>query len=426
MDNKIAVARCHEIQLAIRDKEVPRFESIPEIGMAVQLALHIRGLPLVDYETLKLVASTMLGIPRLVVDRIVELLADIEFVRIQKDGMRIKAVLPTVPFFDDVYERLGEYMQSVAGLDEFETLTLEIVDRLATAPHNADALAGKIGTDRKSFDASIEIGTKGNFLFSRRSRSKTILLNPTYFSENAEVFADHVAKCGASSVQNTLSLIRSAQGWPLSLIEKRGEIFGTKVSVDDIQLLKRLAQDGIVKPPTISTTHAGESIFIFTPTPGFVNVSPLKREQYERALAIVSAVRQGQLLPNRYKIRSPGAVLYTLKTELQLKPTSDYAEQYQNLVHLRVAQLVKLQNGYRQLKIIDTPENRESLKIAYTLVQGETPPDLTVDKEAMNAMTGPQEYIESIISSRILRERETVTLSDETAYEISQLLLEGF
>jgi hypothetical protein len=95
-------------------------------------------------------------------------------------------------------------------------------------------------------------------------------------------------------------------------------------------------------------------------------------------------------------------------------------------VHLRVAQLEKLQNGYRQLKIIDTPENRESLKIAYTLVQGETPPDLTVDKEAMNAMTGPQEYIESIISSRILRERETVTLSDETTYEISQLLLEGF
>jgi len=172
MDKKIAVARCHEIQLAIRDKEVPRFESIPEIGMAVQLALHIRGLPVIEYETLKLVASTMLGIPRLVVDRIVGILAEIEFVRVQKEGSRIKAVLPLVPFFDTVYERLGEYMQSVSCLDEFETLTLEIVNRLATAPHNADALAGKIGTDRKSFDASIEIGTKGSFLFSRRSRSK--------------------------------------------------------------------------------------------------------------------------------------------------------------------------------------------------------------------------------------------------------------
>lgn len=426
MDKKIAVARCHEIQLAIRDKEVSRFESIPEIGMAVQLALHIRGLPIIEYEILKLVASTMLGIPRLVVDRIVDLLAEIEFVRVQRDGSRIKAVLPTVPFFDDVYERLGEYMQSVACLDEFETLTLEIVDRLATAPDNADSLAGKIGTDRKSFDASIEIGTKGSFLFSRRSRAKTILLNPTYFSENAEVFADHVAKCGASSVQKTLKLIQSAQGWPLSLIEKTGEISGTKINAEDILLLKRLAQDGMVKPPTISTTHAGESTFIFTPTPGVVNISPLKREQYECALAVVSAVRQGQLLPNRYRIRSPDAVLYKLKTELQLNPTTDYTEQYQNLVHLRVAQLVKLPGGYQQLRVIDTPDNREALKIAHQLVQGETPTGLSVDNDAMKAMSGQQDFVESLVSSRILRDRETITLSGESAYELDQLLLGAF
>lgn len=92
-------------------------------------------------------------------------------------------------------------MQSVARMDEFETLTLEIVDCLATAPDNVDALAGKVGTDRESFDASIDIGIKGSFLFSRRSRVKTILLNPIYFSENAEIFADHIAKCVASSVQ---------------------------------------------------------------------------------------------------------------------------------------------------------------------------------------------------------------------------------
>jgi len=59
------------------------------------------------------------------------------------------------------------------------------VDRLAAAPHNADSLAAKIGAvgnDRKTFDASIDVGQRGNFLVSHRSRSKTILLNPTYFS----------------------------------------------------------------------------------------------------------------------------------------------------------------------------------------------------------------------------------------------------
>ncbi|MDA0573921.1 hypothetical protein [Burkholderia gladioli] len=426
MDKKIAVARCHEIQIAIRDKEVPRFESIPEIGMAVHLAIHIRGLPLIDYEKLKLVASTMLGIPRLSVDRIINLLAEIEFVKLQQTGKRIQAVLPLVPYFDDLYEGLGEYLENAGSLDEFETLTLEIVDRLANSPQNTDALASKLGADRKAFNSSVEIGQQASFLIARRARSKTILMNPTYFSENAEVFADHVAKCGAESVKKTLELIRKAQGWPLPLIERNGEIAGTRIDGEDVMLLKRLAQDGIVKPPTISTTHAGDTAFIFTPTPGSSNVSPFRREQYEKSLAIVSAVRQGQLLPNRFRIRSPGAVLYKLKTDLELNPTSDYAEQYQNLVHLRIAQLVQLDSGYRQLKIIDTPENREALNVAYRLVSDGNPPDLSLDKEAMNAMTGSQEYVESLISSKNMRDREKVTLSDEKKFEIGQLLLEGF
>lgn len=425
MDRKIAVARCHEIQLAMKDIEAARLERIPEIGMAVQLALHIRGLPLLDYQLVKLVATTLIGIPRLAVDRITLLLAEIEFVRLAQEGKSIKSVLPTVPYFEKLYDGLGEYFETESGVDEFETLTLEIVDRLANAPHNADSLASALGADRKAFDNSIEIGTKSSFLIKRRHRTRDILMNPTYFTENAEIFADHVAKVGAKTVQHTLDLLKRAQGWPLALIEKTQEIGGKKISADEVALLKRLAQDGMVKPPSIITSHAGQSMFMFTPTPGQVNVSPLKREQYERALAIVSAVRQGELLPNKFSIRNPGALLYRLKTDLQLKPTSDYAEQYQNLVLLRIAKLEKLSNGWHQLKIIDTPENRESLNIAYNLVQGEKIADLDIDKEAIAAMTGSQEYVESLVSSKLLREREKVTLSEETQNEVTQLLLEG-
>lgn len=425
MDRKVAAARCHEIQLAIRDKEVPRFEGIPEIGMAVQLALHIRGLPLLDYEKVKLVASTMLGIPRLSVDRIVKLLAEVEFVQINQVGARIVSILPVVPFFEDLYDGIGEYATSKSQFDEFEQLTLQIVDSLAGSPQNVDALASKIGVERKAFDSSIEIGEKASFLVSRRARAKRILLNPTYFSENAEVFADHVANSGATSVKHTLDLVKAAQGWPLSLIVATGEINGRKIPAQDVALLIRLAEDGIVKPPTVVTTHAGENQFIFTPTPQSVNISPLRRDLYEKALAIVSSVRQGQLLPNKFKIRSPGAVLYKLKTELQLGPTSDYAEQYQNLVFMRIARFDHLPNGFRQLKIIDTPENREALKMAYDLVQGVQ--DVTqVDNDAVTAMTGTQEYIESMISSKQMRERSTVKLTEEHTFEIEQLILEGF
>lgn len=163
---------------------------------------------------------------------------------------------------------------------------------------------------------------------------------------------------------------------------------------------------------------------MFTPTPGHVNVSPLKREEYERALAIVSAIRLGQLLPSTYRIRSPGAVLYTLKRDLQLNPTSDYADQYKNLVHMRVARLEQV-GTRQQLKIIDTPENREALNIAYNLVQGGSAPDLSVDNEAIKALAGSQDYVESLVSSRQMRDREAIKLSEEQVFELDQLLLGG-
>jgi hypothetical protein len=92
---------------------------------------------------------------------------------------------------------------------------------------------------------------------------------------------------------------------------------------------------------------------------------------------------------------------------------------------MRIARLVVLVNNYRQLQIIDTPENREALNIAYDIVQGAQ--DVAqVDNEAITAMTGTQEYIESIISSKQLRERSTIKLADEQKFEIEQLILEGF
>ena len=42
------------------------------------------------------------------------------------------------------------------------------------------------------------------------------------------------------------------------------------------------------------------------------------------------------------------------------------------------------------------------------------------------AMTGSQEYIDSIISSKNLRERGTVKLDEERKFEVEQLILEGF
>ena len=66
--------------------EVPEFENLRSVGMAVRLALHIRGLASVNYDTLRLVATRYLGIPSFAVKSILELLAKVEFVKLQTDG----------------------------------------------------------------------------------------------------------------------------------------------------------------------------------------------------------------------------------------------------------------------------------------------------------------------------------------------------
>jgi hypothetical protein len=144
-DSATVVARCNEIQTSLGNKEIPEFDTISEIGMAVRLALQIRGLPLIDFPTLKLVGVHFLSIPGLAVDRIVRLLADVEFVRLQTEGQSIKAVLPTVPYYDDLYQKLGNFTENERHLSEPEELAIHIVDRLAKSPENKDALRNATG-----------------------------------------------------------------------------------------------------------------------------------------------------------------------------------------------------------------------------------------------------------------------------------------
>ena len=418
--------RCHEIQTTLGNYEVPEFETIPELGMATRLALHIRGLPLVKYDTLKLVANHFLNIPSIAVERIVRLLAYVEFVRIQQTGSTINGVLPTVPYYDELYETLGAFASTERQFNEAEELTLDLVERLAKSPEKVDSLQNKLGAEKAHFERGIAVGMAGSYLIKRRFRGRDILINPTYFSENADLFADAVAATGAKSIKTLLSAIRKSQGWPLALIDQQDHLGEVSIEPSQLKLLKRLAQDGMVKPPTIETTYAGENHFIFTPTPSEGVLSSSKRDIYERAMAIVAAIRQGQLLPRRYAIRSPGAVLYTLRSDLRLgKATTEATQQYKQLTVLRIAKLTDVGNGYSELEIIDTRENREALDIAYELVAEGRAAGTEIDDTARKAMQESQKYVESLIASAEMRTREHIPLSEEQREQLDLLFMDG-
>ena len=416
-------ARCHEIQTGLGLTEVPDFDNLRAVGMAVRLALHIRGLAPIAYDTLRLVATHFLSIPSVAVQRIVELLADVEFVKLQTSGKTIKAVIPNIPYYEGLYDTLGQFA-TTTGFNESEELSIDVLCRLSKAPEKVDALRSQLGAETKLLDRAFVLGKQGAYLRVHRSRGRDIALSPTYFSENADIYADSVAGAGAKHVQKLLAAIRSSQGVPLSVVQKRKEIAGINLSDDDLNLLMRLAQDGAVKPPSIDTQHAGQQFFLFTPTPSGAAMAPTKRDIYERAMAIVAAIRQGQYLPKAYAIRSAGAVLYTLRNNLKLgKATTEAAQQYKKLVHLRIARLQDVGNGFSELQIIDTPENREALDIAYALVDAGVASGTEVDQAARDALQQEQTYVESLVASGQLQQRKTVHLSDAQQLELQYLFM---
>jgi hypothetical protein len=416
-------ARCHEIQTGLGMTEVPEFDNLRAIGMAVRLALHIRGLPAVNYETLRLVANHFLEIPSVALKRIMEMLAEVEFVKLMTQGKTIKAVVPTVPYYETLYSRLGEHASDLE-FNEPEQLSIELLCRLSKAPEKLDTLQSVLGAEPKLLSRAVTVGKKGAYVRVHRSRGRDVALSPTYFSENAEIYADMVAGSGSKQVQKLLNSIREAQGMPLSIIQKAKHIGGVRISDEELNLLLRLAQDGAVKPPSITTSHAGENFFLFTPTPAGAALAPTKRDIYEKAMAIVAAVRQGQFLPQQFAIRSPGAVLYTLKTNLKLgKATTEASQQYRKLVHLRVATLNDVGSGFSELQIIDTPENREALDIAYALVESGVPTGTEVDEGAREALQKEHSYVESLVASGQLQARHNIALTPQQQLEVENLFL---
>lgn len=416
-------ARCHEIQTGLGLAEVPEFEKLRIVGMAVRLALHVRGLAPVNYETLRLVAVHFLNIPTVAMGTILELLAEVEFVKLQTEGKIIKAVIPNVPYYEALYDTLGTFANG-SGFNEAEQLSIDLLCRLSKAPQKVDALLSKIGAEPRLITRAFNIGVQGAYMRIHRRRGRDIALSPTYFSENAELFADMVAGAGSKQVQKILCGVRAMQGTPLAIIQKTKEVGGIKLSDEELNMLLRLAQDGAVKPPSITTSHSGEQFFLFTPTPAGAAMAPTKRDIYEKAMAIVAAVRQGQFLPERYAIRSPGAVLYKLRSNLRLaKATTEATQQYRKLVHLRVARLVDAGGGFSELEIIDTPENREALDIAYALVCGGAAPGTEVDEAARDALQREQTFVESLVASGELQHRHKVALTQEQQLELDKLFL---
>lgn len=416
------VEHAYDLHAGLNGARVPDFDQLEIVGMAATLALHIKGLGSIDYNVMRKVSDHMMGIPSFALPAVLNILADAGFVRLLTTGKTINTVIPDVPIFGSVYEGLGDYVHSMVPINEHEQAIVELLSTLADAPNNRDTVFNKLGVEKSVFDRTLSIGTASGIVNSQRARGREILISPYHFVDNLEGLADTAAAVGANNLSAALKKVEANQGWPLSLLTARGEIGQTKLNITEQSLIARLASEGMIKPPTIKFGDQEES-FLFTPKPGGTRLNASNREIYERAMALVSAVRKGQLLPKRIAIRSPLAILRTLRDSGYLRANTEAGNQYQNLVRLRVGALRSVGGGWSQFHINDTEENQQALTLAIQLLSTGTMSGMEVDQEARIALSKDDQYIQSLIASSELKKRERQIRDEEADYEFDQLIL---
>ena len=141
----VLALRSQDIQTGLQEYRIDEFEVLLRIGMATRLAIHLRGGDIADYSRLKEVSSLLFGIERLVYPSIVTLLEDIEFVKVIGTGSSRK-IVPTVPYFDDLYQTLGEKAE-VDGLNELEVASIDVLDKLSTTPLRRESVQKALNID---------------------------------------------------------------------------------------------------------------------------------------------------------------------------------------------------------------------------------------------------------------------------------------
>ncbi len=421
IDGKQLAEYASDVQSGLGLYQVPDFANLRIVGMAALLAINLRGLDDVSYEVLSMVSDHRFDIPNTSLPTVLRLLADIDMVKLYEKGRAITKISPEVPYFDDVFARVGAVSNEFA-YNEVEQATVSILGELQARPERPERLLERTGIEPRLFDRVLNVGERGGLVRMLKSRGRDILISPLYFADNADGLADLVAKAGSDDLKVVLDAVRANQGWPLSMIIKHQAISGRPLTPVQVELAQMLAQENMVKPPTIKVGDS-EQPFLFTPMPGNARLSLSQRHIYERAMALLAAVRKGQLLPVQYSISSPMALLIALRDRGYLGANSEAIGQYGKLaLEYQLGHFVEAAPGRYQFHLNGTQENKEAVGIAINLLRSSEQADLRVDRQSQTLLKGDEAYVRSVIAAREIRERPRAVSAEATEHWVQLTL----
>ena len=265
--------RSQDIQTSVQDVNLGALnaetKNIRLVGMVERLAIHIRGADVIDnYKKLEYIASQF-GIDSLgVLPNVLEVLEELEWVRVSKKGSVIKKVEESVPYFSDIYSTAGEYFNNTDH-SEIEDATIVVCDSLFLSPSTEEEIKKKFGLDDTAYNMVLDIGKSGKFIdhYKSAKTKERILYSPIYWVENPdklETVYELLKRFGASRVYSALKKIRDYQGYPLTDDLLKGDY---DTLPEDVKIIAEAIRRGIILAPEVNSVK-GKRNFAFTPYGG--------------------------------------------------------------------------------------------------------------------------------------------------------------
>lgn len=356
MDNKSIGIRSLDIQTGLYKYDDSILDlKIGEtilIGKAASLASHLRGIQVIeDYEALKALAGK-LGINATELHSVLEILNEIEYLRIIGNKRKPSKIEVQITVFEDTYNLLGEKWRDDSP-DEFEEKMLEIINELSQNRVSKQNIALKYDLNNQDMELISHIGQNGGFLDSYSKDDNVYLFSPIYMEENPKRVMEFLDSFDEKSVKSALNLLESKPGYPI-------------VNLTNIKdnVILGLMSNNILQTPAI-TASGGKVNFLFTP---FTNTTD--KEMVRHARNVVSAVRYGEKFSQYSELRSPEIFLQRLidRGYIGKTPHSDIEAQYGVLRDNGLGRIEEIGTGRYRFYLADTSYARDVVKLAKTMI----------------------------------------------------------
>lgn len=369
MEKRVIGLRAQDIQTGLQEVKVAGpatglLDTTLLVGMACRLAIHIRGVDIINDERRLNLLGGRIGIDSLVLPNVLNILEEAEFASIEYNSQgRVKRVSERVPYFGDIYDRLGEIWGD-RNPHEVEQATVQILDNLVDGPRALNHIRSDQPLDDSDFDMVLGVGREGGYLsnFTSPKDDSEVVYSPLYWEEKPAETFQLIEKYGAERIVQAVHRVRTYQGMPMPDLH-------ANPTNDDRVIVEAMAV-GLLPSPEVNSLR-GPKQFAFTPYTGQVHLEDTERPVLQKARAILACVRYGEHLGTITRVRDPAAIIRALQHRGGIGPHTEIAMQYAMLVVEGVARITHdpyHRNRYN-LEIIDTYENKRALRIAADMLQ---------------------------------------------------------